>query len=172
MVVSPRTVGFLFTLIFMFLFYRVLIRRVRRSRLGYSWRDTPIHRMHIIPKIAMFATFSSITSFWMDPRYQLVILVAALTLFFLSKAPNKWLWLPLLLLGSRWMSLILYVPLMTNPDLYKVLDPVWASKTFFDIGTLPVFGHIAYTYGSIMWWLGGNIKGFNIAANFFNSFGI
>jgi energy-coupling factor transporter transmembrane protein EcfT len=51
---------------------------------------------------------------------------------------------------------------MTNPALYKVLDPVWASKTFLDVGTVPVFGHIAYTYGSILWWLGGNIKGFNI----------
>lgn len=163
MEISPRTGGFILTILFTFVFYSLLIKRVRRSRLGYSWQDTPIHEMHIVPKIVMFATLSCIASFWMDPRYQIIVTVMALTLFFLSKAPSKWLWLPVLFLGSRWMSLIISVPLMTNPNLYKAIDPVWASITFWDVGTISVFGHISYTYGSIMWWLGGNMKGFNIA---------
>jgi energy-coupling factor transporter transmembrane protein EcfT len=52
---------------------------------------------------------------------------------------------------------------MTNPDLYKVYDPVWASKMLIDIGTVPIFGHLAYTYGSIVWWLGGLLTFFVVA---------
>jgi hypothetical protein len=28
----------------------------------YDWRETPLHRMHVIPKFAIFASLASITT--------------------------------------------------------------------------------------------------------------
>jgi energy-coupling factor transporter transmembrane protein EcfT len=156
--VPLRTFTGIFALVFAFMIFRILIKRVHVAKLGFEWRDTPIHRMHVIPRIAMFAALSSITSLWMDPRYLLIMLVVALTLFLLAKVPRFWLWMPVILLGSSWIGLITMVPFMTNQNLYKVLDPTWASVTFLDVGTFPAFGHIAYTRGSIIWWLGGILR--------------
>ena len=130
----------------------------------YEWRDTPIHRMHVIPKFAMFASLASITTVWMDPRYLAVMMLVAISLYLVAQAPRKWLWMPFLFaIGSRWSSFLQQVPFMTDPNLYKVYDPVWASVTYLDIGTVPIFGHLAYTRGSLIWWFGGLMTFFVVA---------
>jgi energy-coupling factor transporter transmembrane protein EcfT len=122
----------------------------------YEWRDTPIHRMHVIPKFAMFASLASITTIWMDPRFLLVMWGVAFGLYHIAKVPKKWLWMPFLFaIGANWGAFLTQVPFMTDPNLYKVIDKVWASRMWIDIGTVPIFGHLAYTNGSIIWWLGG-----------------
>ena len=91
----------------------------------YEWRDSPIHRMHPIPKFAMIASLASITSIWMDPRFLVVMIVLSTGLFLLAKAPLKWIWMPVLFaLGANWSSFLTQVPFMTDPNLYKVYDPV------------------------------------------------
>jgi energy-coupling factor transporter transmembrane protein EcfT len=134
------------------------MKRVNFSKIEYEWRDTPIHKMHVIPRMSMIAALSSIASLWMDPRYLMVMLIVAVALVLLAKVPPFWLWLPVILLGSSWMGLITSVPFMTNQNLYKVLDPTWASVAFLDLGNVPVFGHVAYTRGSLIWWFGGILR--------------
>jgi energy-coupling factor transporter transmembrane protein EcfT len=122
----------------------------------YEWRDTPLHRMHVIPKFAMFASLGSITTIWMDPRFLAAMWIVAFGLYHVAKVPKKWLWMPFLFaIGANWRTLLIEVPLMTDPDLYKVYNPVWANQMLIEIGNAPIFGHIAYTNGSILWWLGG-----------------
>jgi energy-coupling factor transporter transmembrane protein EcfT len=130
----------------------------------FEWRDSPIHKMHPIPKFMMIASLASISSIWMDPRYLIFMITLSTGLFLLAKAPLKWLWMPFLFsLGANWATFLTQVPFMTDPNLYKVYDPVWASLTFVNLGTVPIFGHLAYTYGSLLWWLGRVMRFYTIA---------
>ena len=129
----------------------------------FEWRDTPIHRMHVIPKFALFASLASIASIFMNPIYVGIMLIVAIALFLIAKVPIKWLWMPFLFaIGANWRTLLISVPLMTDPNLYKVLDPVWASVTYLDLGVWPIFGHLAYTRGSLIWWAGRVLSFFTI----------
>jgi len=129
-----------------------------KAKFEYEWRDTPLHRMHVFPKISILVCLGGIVQIWMDPRYNLVALVAATILWYVAKVPRKWILIPLLWsIGGNWT-----LPFYTLPFLgysYKVLPMDYATTKVLDLGYIPTVGYAIYTYGSL-WWFAGRLLRF------------
>ena len=131
----------------------------------YEWKDTALHRMHPLAKIALIISLGGITSAWMDFRYSLVVLVIAIFFWYMAKCPSKWIRIPLLfVLGSQWSSLILKIPFQNLPGLYKVLPEEYALTPLLDLGQVPFIGHMVYNYGSAWIFMNDLVKYFTLVS--------
>jgi len=119
--------------------------------LEYESRDTFIHKeLHTITKIALFASVVIMAGLWWDPRFQLVLLIPAAIAVYVSKLPLYWFSVVLLALVTSLYPVSMTALGQTNPGIYKVLDPVWATTPIL-VTTLPVIGRVGITPGGLMW---------------------
>jgi len=123
----------------------------------YEWRDTPLHRMHPIAKIALLGCIGGLSSMWMDFRYCMVTAVIAMFLWYLGKAPKKWILIPLLFsIGTQWADFLVIAPFLGYS--YKVLPREYAMQVILDLGYIPILNlHPVVTVGALWWLLRGVI---------------
>jgi len=132
-----------------------------KMKFEFEWRDTPLHRMHPVSKLALIASLGGVIGVWMDFRYSLVALAVILVLWFMGKTPRKWVYIPLFFaLGTQWSSFFVSLPFIGIS--YKVLPLDYARTVILDLGYIPTIGRAVYTYGSIWLFVNNTIKYFTV----------
>jgi energy-coupling factor transporter transmembrane protein EcfT len=119
--------------------------------LEYESRNTFLHKgLHPFSKMMAVLSIMAVTSLWWDPRY-LVVLVIPLVLFvYISKIPLRWFRIVLLAVVTAIYPVSVTALGQTNPGIYKVLDPIWATTPLL-VTDLPIAGRVGVTPGGIMW---------------------
>jgi energy-coupling factor transporter transmembrane protein EcfT len=126
--------------------------------LEYESRDTFLHRgLHPFTKMMAVVSIMAVSGLWWDPRYLAVLVVPLLAFIYISKIPVRWFRIVLLAVVTALYPVSVTALGQTNPGIYKVLDPVWATTPLL-VTTLPVFGTIGLTPGGLMWLLGVEIR--------------
>jgi energy-coupling factor transporter transmembrane protein EcfT len=132
-----------------------------RAKFEYEYRDTPIHRLHVVPKIVSILGLGGLFSAWLDPRFSVFLIAVALVIWNIAKVPRRWLLIPLLfVLGTQWATFFFSIPFVGHS--YKVLPMEYATTTLFEVGYIPGVGHAVYTVGSMWVFLAGIIKYFGV----------
>jgi energy-coupling factor transporter transmembrane protein EcfT len=98
-----------------------------------------------------------VTGLWWDPRYLAFLLPPLLLFIYLSKIPLRWFWVVLLAVVTGLYPVAVTALGQTDPGIYKVLDPAWASTPLL-VTTLPIFGTVGLTPGGLMWLLAVEIR--------------
>jgi energy-coupling factor transport system permease protein len=121
----------------------------------YEYRNTPIHRLHPLAKVAILVVFSVLCSYYQDPRFKLPFLLLIIVLCALARLPfRQYALLVLFVIFSVMMAYSYQIFFVVNPEMFRVYDPAWAGTTIFELlpaGT-PVLGRAALTYGGLVWW--------------------
>lgn len=126
--------------------------------LEYESRDTFLHRgLHPFTKMMAVVSIMAVSGLWWDPRYLAVLVVPLLLFIYISKIPVRWFRIVLLAVVTALYPVSVTALGQTNPGIYKVLDPVWATTPLL-VTTLPVFGTIGLTPGGLMWLLAVEIR--------------
>jgi energy-coupling factor transporter transmembrane protein EcfT len=126
--------------------------------LEYESRDTFLHRgLHPFTKMMAVVSIMAVSGLWWDPRYLAVLVVPLLAFIYISKIPVRWFRIVLLAVVTALYPVSVTALGQTNPGIYKVLDPVWATTPLL-VTTLPVFGTIGLTPGGLMWLLAVEIR--------------
>lgn len=126
--------------------------------LEYESRDTFLHRgLHPFTKMMAVVSIMAVSGLWWDPRYLAVLVVPLLVFIYISKIPVRWFRIVLLAVVTALYPVSVTALGQTNPGIYKVLDPVWATTPLL-VTTLPVFGTIGLTPGGLMWLLAVEIR--------------
>jgi energy-coupling factor transporter transmembrane protein EcfT len=126
--------------------------------LEYESRDTFLHRgLHPFTKMMAVVSIMAVSGLWWDPRYLAVLVLPLLAFIYISKIPVRWFRIVLLAVVTALYPVSVTALGQTNPGIYKVLDPVWATTPLL-VTTLPVFGTIGLTPGGLMWLLAVEIR--------------
>lgn len=126
--------------------------------LEYESRDTFLHRgLHPFTKMMAVVSIMAVSGLWWDPRYLAVLVLPLLAFIYVSKIPVRWFRIVLLAVVTALYPVSVTALGQTNPGIYKVLDPVWATTPLL-VTTLPVFGTIGLTPGGLMWLLAVEIR--------------
>ncbi len=131
-------------------------------KLGYEWRNTPLHRLHPLTKITVFFTIGTVFSTWMDFRYSLIGFTLALALYRIGKVPRGWMKVLLATIVAGWTAIILWLPFQSVPGIFKVLPEEYALTPILDLGIIPWLGRAVYTYGTVWIYLNRLLKSFTL----------
>ena len=126
--------------------------------LEYESRDTFLHRgLHPFTKLITVLSIMAVTGLWWDPRYLAVLVVPLLVFIYISKIPLRWFQIVLLAVVTALYPVSVTALGQTNPGIYKVLDPVWATTPLL-VADLPIAGTVGLTPGGLMWLLAVEIR--------------
>jgi energy-coupling factor transporter transmembrane protein EcfT len=103
---------------------------------------------------------------WLDPRYQAVFVVLAIIPIYISKIPLYWFWVVLLAVVTSIYPVATTSLGQTNAELYKVLDPEWASQVLVG-GDVPIIGELGITRGGLLWLLNAELRSIIMASYMF-----
>jgi energy-coupling factor transporter transmembrane protein EcfT len=119
--------------------------------LEYETRDTFLHKgLHPLSKIVAIMAVMIISGFWWDPRYLILLLIPALIFVYVSKIPLYWFSVVLLAVVTSLYPVSITALGQTNPGIYKVLDPAWATTPILTY-KFPIAGVLGITPGGLMW---------------------
>ena len=126
--------------------------------LEYESRNTVLHRgLHPFTKLVAVVCFMGVSSLWWDPRFLAVLLVPLVIFIYISKIPLRWFRIVLLAVVTGLYPVAITALGQTDPGIYKVLDPQWASTPLL-VTTLPIAGRVGVTPGGLMWLLAVEIR--------------
>lgn len=123
--------------------------------LEYKYDDTPLHKMHPLPKVFLFLALLFFGSTYMDVRITIPILSILLILYRISKAFDEIReFLPIMVGGLITIGLtqFRYAIFMVSEAYFKVYDPELMTKVIIPLTSkdTPIFGETALTYGSLI----------------------
>jgi energy-coupling factor transporter transmembrane protein EcfT len=98
-----------------------------------------------------------VSGLWWDPRYLAVMLPPLVLFIYLSKIPLRWFGVVLLAVVTALYPVAVTALGQTDPGIYKVLDPEWASTPLL-VTTLPIAGRVGVTPGGLLWLLAVEIR--------------
>jgi len=126
--------------------------------LEYESRNTVLHRgLHPFTKLVAVLCFMGVSSLWWDPRFLAVLLVPLVIFIYISKIPIRWFRIVLLAVVTGLYPVAITAMGQTDPGIYKVLDPQWASTPLL-VTTLPIAGRVGVTPGGMLWLLAVEIR--------------
>lgn len=119
--------------------------------LEYESRDTFLHKgLQPLTKMAIIASIMVVTGIWWNPLFQLFLLIPAAWMVYDSKLPLYWFNVIILAVVTSLYPVAMTSLGQTNPAIYKVLDPVWATTPLL-VHTFPIAGKLGITPGGLMW---------------------
>jgi len=129
--------------------------------LEYVYKDTLMHRMHPIPKMAILIALTLLAQFYFDPVFILPILVFVVILAKpVSKIPNSWL-LPMYLFGI--MSVLergYNAVFISSGGYYRVYPSEFMVTTLMYLANIPILGEAKVTVGGLFWLASMGLKYF------------
>ena len=124
----------------------------------YAPRNTWLHRMSPLSKLALFLSLFVTISFVIDPRILAIYAFIAIILYATSKTPWKWMIISIPFGLYRFIEATIYGFTLVKPELYKVIPFELASKKLFVLGPFNIFGvtigPITMIYGSFLFSVG------------------
>lgn len=125
--------------------------------LEYVKRDTFFHNLHPLAKIVFFITIVILAGIWWDPRFLIPLLTLVACLYVVIRIPTSWL-RPILAVITVTIPTVMWLSLFqVRPELYRVYPQDFVAREVF-ILEIPFLGRSGFTYGSIMWFLGWQLR--------------
>jgi energy-coupling factor transporter transmembrane protein EcfT len=135
--------------------------------LEYESRDTYLHRkIHPLAKMAILLSILIVSGFWWDPRYLLGLALPLVVLIYVSKIPLTWFRVVLLAMVTAAYPVTLAALGQTDPGIYKVLDPQWATTPIL-VYDFPIAGRLGITPGGMLWMAAVEIRTMLMASYMF-----
>jgi energy-coupling factor transporter transmembrane protein EcfT len=135
--------------------------------LEYESRDTYLHRkIHPLAKMAIMLSILIVSGFWWDPRYLIGLALPLVVLIYVSKIPLTWFRVVLLAMVTAWYPVTLAALGQTDPGIYKVLDPQWATTPIL-VYDFPIAGRLGVTPGGLLWMAAVEIRTMLMASYMF-----
>ncbi len=128
---------------------------------GFESRDTPVHKLCIITKIAVTASFITLAGLYLDPLLLLPLLLFSILWCFLARVPTKWFSINMIITSIFAPFQFLVALLQTNPQLFKVTPPEVSSLELIAV-SIPYLGRVKFTYGAAIWMLGGWFRRYTV----------
>ena len=120
----------------------------------YEPRNTWMHRMNPLAKLALIISFLGTISFIWDVRILTIYAIIAGLLYVTSKTPGKWMLLAIPFGLYRFIEALIYGFTMTNPAFYKNTPYHLAITKLFIIGPYNILGAtigpLTIIYGSFL----------------------
>lgn len=120
--------------------------------LEYEYKDSYWHRMHPGTKAVLLFSINTITSMLLDWKWKLPIFFLMLVFMYTAKLPKScWKFIGLGVFLSHIVLRFPWTVFYSNPAYFKVLDPEFVSRTFFEITPegFPLIGRTAVTWGTV-----------------------
>ena len=135
--------------------------------LEYESRNTFLHkRLHALSKMALMLSILIVSGFWWDPRYLIGLALPLVVLVYVSKIPLTWFRVVLLAMVTAWYPVTLAAMGQTDPGIYKVLDPQWATTPIL-VYDFPIAGTLGVTPGGLLWMAAVEIRTMLMASYMF-----
>jgi len=126
--------------------------------LEYESRDTFMHKgLHPLTKMAVIGAIMVVAGVWWDPRLLLLLLIPAAIVVYVSKLPLSWFKVVILAVLTSLYPVSMTALGQTNPEIYKVLDPVWATTPIL-IYDFPIAGRLGITPGGLLWMTAAELR--------------
>ena len=107
-----------------------------------------------------------VSGFWWDPRYLIGLVVPLVVLIYVSKIPLTWFRVVLLAMVTALYPVTLAALGQTDPGIYKVLDPQWATTPIL-VYDFPIAGTLGVTPGGLLWMAAVEIRTMLMASYMF-----
>ncbi len=135
--------------------------------LEYESRETFLHRkIHPLAKMAILLSVLIVSGFWWDPRYLIGLALPLVALIYVSKIPLTWFRVVLLAMVTALYPVTLAALGQTDPGIYKVLDPQWATTPIL-VYDFPIAGRLGITPGGLLWMAAVEIRTMLMASYMF-----
>lgn len=135
--------------------------------LEYESRETYLHRkIHPLAKMAILLSILIVSGFWWDPRYLIALASPLVVLIYVSKIPLTWFRVVLLAMVTAAYPVTLAALGQTDPGIYKVLDPKWATTPLL-VYKFPIAGTLGITPGGMLWMAAVEIRTMLMASYMF-----
>ena len=131
--------------------------------LQYRYRDSLLHKLHPLVKLAFFITLGTLESIYWDLRFLFPLLLFTLILIKTSKIPRTLFKYTLAFWVAMWINPLNFIfsSFMAPSAFFKVLPKDFVSRVVFQItpAGFPVFGYTAVTYGTLYYYFASRFKG-------------